>query len=352
MNARILTPRIQSGLDRPSMVGTVKIGIKHPDKGYPMSLDYFVMDADTGIVEAFKREYGEQPKELTVFFPQDDDKNILRHFFEGRKDKAVFLQGDGLSFNYHEPAKGVGLNSNISFTDFEKAQKWIEEYSAKTGCKVSERLEIFFMIPKIKTVFGRFRFTTGGSKSTISNLLSNIDMIKNASGGRIAGVPFRLTVEKVSTTVADGGQNKAKQFPVVNMYPVLDEESIYQLEQFANIKGMITEEKINATRQIESNVKEPEIVPQVITEPVINKMKVPFVDHEDVDEWHEPITHQEAMQRIQKVLTPIKETQGAMAVGKIMKDNFGTTKWEELEKRGRAELISGLKAIEQSAEPS
>jgi len=208
------------------IIGKIKIGEKHPEKGYPMSLDYFRAKADIKAIEGYFNNYYEKSSLLPVCFASDDDDYNTDHRYEIRdKGGKLYSYGDGFDF-YVSMREGYKLYSNSdiqekfgsvnSFKDKTKEYLTVGKHKAEW----KEVLTLRFLLPKIP-VLGVWELRTMASKSSIDQILSNYDLVKNVNGGSIARIPFILSVKKVKSQRV---LERARCYPVISLDPILPDE--------------------------------------------------------------------------------------------------------------------------------
>lgn len=74
------------------------LGVKHPEKGYPMKTDYLTVRGDDRAVAKFYAEYGEKPKAVEILLPSDIDIALTiqyRAFKGGQGGEGGTLVGLG-----------------------------------------------------------------------------------------------------------------------------------------------------------------------------------------------------------------------------------------------------------------
>ena len=53
-------------------LGKIHLGKRHPEKGYPMKTDYFVLPEDHSDYDKLVSLFGENPKELRILIPVEE----------------------------------------------------------------------------------------------------------------------------------------------------------------------------------------------------------------------------------------------------------------------------------------
>lgn len=248
MNARINKERNSMPV---SVVGKVKIGIKN-EKGYPMSLDYFVAQSNhRHYVDMFNEYLGEKPNRLNIIFISDNIADVCNETLELRdKSGALFCKSDGIT--YRVVVNGAWNDFNAE----EMAQKYgsieaFEDALVKKSGSISgfrRKLTLRFVITNIKTLLGQWELTTYAEKSSIDQIIGTFDNVL-AAAGTVKMIPFDLIVSKVKK---DMSGNPSK-YPVLSL---VANNSIDSLNKLAALgagtmgHGILTEEKI---LQLEKN---------------------------------------------------------------------------------------------------
>ena len=150
MNGRII--RKERGSLSIPIIGKIKVGEKN-DRGLPTGLDYFKCESTYS--KYFTEAYGDKPNKIEVCFFSDDFKDSCNERYECRdKDGRLSGKGDGEHwFIYDHDEKD-----------------YIEEFDKqiiKNAGKWEIILTINFIIPKIRSVFGLFSFSTKGKESSM-----------------------------------------------------------------------------------------------------------------------------------------------------------------------------------------
>lgn len=167
-------------------IGKIRLGVKKTsDKGndYPSAVDYFVCVADKSTpdwaAKAFHDRYGDKPKTLDIMFPLNDTEKFFPQW-------------------YKRYGTGTGL---ICKSDGEKIIQSVDgkiacdpdscEWYQKKHCRHIGTLQ--FLLPEVNGL-GIWQIDTT-SYHSIVNLNSGIDFVKGITGGRIAWLPLKLTVQ-------------------------------------------------------------------------------------------------------------------------------------------------------------
>ncbi len=177
--------RIESGFSQARRIprlGMIRLGMKvqsasDPKVTYPKEVSYFVCPPEVQAV------YGEQPTELDVMFPVNDETVVFP------QKLAWFGQGKGLKCHGN---KQTALRYN------EKTQAWeeracpCEQYKSGENPKgdCMEMASLMVMLPKV-SIGAVYQITTRSYHSVV-DINSGIDMVKDLLRGRIAMVPLKL----------------------------------------------------------------------------------------------------------------------------------------------------------------
>ena len=217
------------------LIGNLRVGMKN-EKGYPISLDHFIATGD--YASYFQKEFGEKPTKVQIIFLSDENVQSCLEEWDGRDPKGKRAgYGDGETFHIYDEQ----FESYIEMQNKDSIEKQTKD--KKITWKIL--LTLHFVIPKIKGVFGLWRFQTRGNKSSIATIVSTFDEIKN-NVGTIVNIPFDLIVKKVKSQTP----GSIKVFPVVSLVPNLSTNNLdivrNYLESGMDFKriGMLTEEKI------------------------------------------------------------------------------------------------------------
>lgn len=241
------------------IVGKVTIGERHPQKGYPQSLDYFRFAAKGGgtnqavqlAENIYPHDSSNKRAALPILFTSDCETN-MQHYFELRdKSGTLVAKHNGQMIEVKETQKfkqfilanpemlksrqtksgyivledGVDLLPDGPLGDLEKfsnmllakAKKEAPSQRAKDAIEWSEKLVMRFLLVNFP-IMGRWEFITKGKASSIQNILNAYDQIVELKG-TIVGTHFLLTVQKVK------GESKGKQFSMVSLAPIVDAQN-------------------------------------------------------------------------------------------------------------------------------
>jgi hypothetical protein len=214
---------INGALDdlRMPRVGKIKIGEKDEGRGFPRSLDYFVPSGPCS--QMFTRAFGEKPSEIIVTVFSDVIEDSLSYGYKFYKKSGLYCFGDGdLAKRAIKDADGVVMKG------IECMGEECEHF--KSGdCNLL--LGVNFLIPSVPAA-GVWHFTSKGRDSRI-NIISALKMA-HMMYGRIAGIPFVLSVEKKKSGLA-GSHNV---YPVVSMRPEVPQGMMQQIDSCKSAAGL------------------------------------------------------------------------------------------------------------------
>lgn len=208
-------------------LGKIKIGNKGAirkskagsDWQPPVKLDHFLITtnergADDNLVidEAMHSLYGAAPKEIPVRLVYDDIALNLMTRYICYYGKSVFCSGDGV-----EAARlqRDGSSKQIACPCGRQDPKYAGDNSpngpdcvggdnSKGKCKINGVLSA--VIDGAQTVGGVWKFRTTSYNSVVG-MLSSLAMIQAITGGRLAGIPLKMTVSpKTTQDPVKGGQ--------------------------------------------------------------------------------------------------------------------------------------------------
>lgn len=215
MAGRIINNKEQKRLPFP-IVGHIKCGMKS-DKGYPMSVDYFIPDGN--YAPLFKQAYGEKPSTIQIVFPSDDAELVCREEYVLRDGQGKLVAtGDGETFKtWSEKAKKYIV---VTTTEQPDIMAMLEKHY-KQEWKIT--LTLVFILPLVRGVMGCWQFQTKGSASTIPQVRDAFDAMLETNG-KAAGVIFDLSVKMHKSNKP----SDTSRYPVVTLVP---NESLENLQK-------------------------------------------------------------------------------------------------------------------------
>lgn len=211
----------------PPIIGRIKIGEKS-EKGYPRSTDYFIAQGD--YQHLFRKNYGDKPRMIPVLFIGNDDSINCKESYEYRDDAGkLWARGDGECFD---------VWTGEEYKQFCKADHpdIMERIAAKTKSKKgwSVTLEMRFCIPGIP-VFGHWKLVTQGNMSSIPQIVSVYDAVKQMKG-QVDNTLFDLSVDFAKSQKP----GKASRYPVITLTANADPERIAEIQsQFINNQKLL-----------------------------------------------------------------------------------------------------------------
>jgi len=198
--------------------GKTRLGIKVKDERgveYPKETDFFVCPKEVRDV------FGEEPTELTVFFPSAHREEVFPQCYEKYgSNEALLCQGDG------EVSK-TAQRLNLENGRWEKVKCPCEHYNKKYdkktkigGCVKAGYLK--FMIPSVS--IGTFYQCRVGGTVSVEECNSAFELAKKTTGGCWAMIPFRM--RRVAKKLKIPGTAKMKNHWVVTLEPAASAEEI------------------------------------------------------------------------------------------------------------------------------
>lgn len=218
MAGRILTNKQENRLPFP-LIGRVKCGMKS-DKGYPMSVDYFVPSGS--YAPLFTQAYGEKPSVIQIVFPSDDPELVCREEYILRDSAGKLIaSGDGVNFRTWSEKQKVYIDIT---TDEQPGLMEMLASHYKQEWKVT--LTLNFILPLVRGVMGCWQFVTKGSASTIPQVRDTFDTML-AQNGRVAGVIFDLSVVMHKSNKP----GDSSRYPVVSLVPNESRENLLKVHE-------------------------------------------------------------------------------------------------------------------------
>jgi hypothetical protein len=157
--------------------GTIKLGLKvKNEKGieHPLETDYFVCPKE------IRRVFGEEPTELTVFFPEANREKIFPQAYEKYgSNEAMQCWGDG---------ETSGQKLNLENGRWEDVKCPCENFGKKGGCGKVGHLK--FMIPSVS--IGTFYELEVKGTVSMQEVNSGLELARITTGGHWAMIPFRM----------------------------------------------------------------------------------------------------------------------------------------------------------------
>ena len=195
-------------------LGKIRLGVKERnEKGveYPRAVDFFVCPDEV------KAVYGEEPRELDIIFPVEDESRFASLFYRCySKTRGLVCRGDGEKADRLVDLRKLREGSSEIASKDASEVGWYKvfcpgrdcEYYAKGHCR--EVLILQFLLPRVPGV-GVWQLDTS-SYHSIVNINSMIKLVRSICG-RISGIPLKLVVEMKE--VAPSGLKK--RVPVLNL---------------------------------------------------------------------------------------------------------------------------------------
>jgi len=188
-------------------LGKIHLGIRHPEKGYPMKTDYFVLPKDSPAYNDLIKLFSEKPKELRVMIPAEDEEMWASQYLKAYDlTHGLVCKGDGITATrlvdvktQKWPSKDATATTMI---DMPCPGTDCQDYKAK---KCGEQMNLQVIIPEVPGL-GVWQIDTG-SKNSIININSCAKIIKMAFG-RLTRIPLTLSLESVEVKNPENGKRQ------------------------------------------------------------------------------------------------------------------------------------------------
>jgi hypothetical protein len=228
------------------LLGKLKVGVlvknEKTGKEYPQSIDWF--RADGKYEKTFHEVYGAKPTKVEIVFFSDRFEDCCREQYELRdKGGRLLADGDGQRWRCWSDKLAAYEFKDGDVETIESLYRG--RLAVVNGAEVGARetLIMNFILPKIRGVFGMWRFSTKGTRSSIPQIRDTYDQVKREAGF-VANIPFDLIVEKVKSNKP----GSTSVFPVVTLVPNIGQENMALLEEYVSqgkrLRGVLTEQRI------------------------------------------------------------------------------------------------------------
>uniref|UniRef100_A0A6M3J551 Uncharacterized protein n=1 Tax=viral metagenome TaxID=1070528 RepID=A0A6M3J551_9ZZZZ len=181
-------------------LGKIHLGIKHPEKGYPMKTDYFVCPPEVQAV------FGEKPKELRISIPVEDEEKWCSQYYRCySKTRGLICKGDGeVALRMVDTKTGAMADRDskkIEMREIPCQGRECPDYKVK--CK--EVMNLQFLLPEVPGL-GIWQIDTS-SINSIRNINSTAELLKGIYG-HISMLPLLLTLELKEVNNPDDGKKQ------------------------------------------------------------------------------------------------------------------------------------------------
>lgn len=230
----------KKGLGFP-IVGKIKIGMKHPEKGYPMALDYFV--ASGQYAKLFNEAFGDKPNCIKIIFHSSDIDHVCNERYEIRDSAGKLISdGDGAEFRIWSKAESKYIHEAPS-----NPTEWMQRVADKLKTEWQQVLTLRFMIPAVKGIAGLWELTTKGKETSLKNVRDSFDSVLDVAG-MVTNIPFDMCVLKHKSNTPNG-----RSYSVLSLTANLSQASLLEVHNLISDTGNVmnllragelTEEKI------------------------------------------------------------------------------------------------------------
>lgn len=257
-------------------LGKVKTGEKHPQKGYPMSLDYFRFDSPIVSREVkLKEMFGDNPKSLNITFYSNDTNEVCSQRLELRdKGGRLIAYGDGELFKVSTSGgwEEVRVDSDGNKARIKGLQTTYSQGEYKAVWK--ETLILRFLIIGFPEI-GYWELRTYGKETAIPQITSVFDFCLEKFG-RVQMIPFTLTVGKHKSNRAEVNRN----YSVIQLFCNVGVDAIEAVRNWDGV-GLLSGDKLTASQKAIASPIEPLVIAErVFTEEVEGEL---IEDTEGVD---------------------------------------------------------------------
>ncbi len=188
-------------------LGKIHLGVKHPEKGYPMKTDYFVFPKEHPSRDALVKLFGEKPKELRILIPVEDEETWCSQYYRAyNMTQGLICKGDGEKALRMVDDKTGDITSSktetVRLRDITCEGKNCLVYKEK---KCKETMNLRFLIPEAPGL-GIWQIDTG-SINSILNINSCAALIRSAFK-RISLIPLSLTLEPQEVNNPETGKKQ------------------------------------------------------------------------------------------------------------------------------------------------
>ena len=238
--SRIKREGEEKGLGFP-ICGKIKIGMKHPEKGYPMALDYFL--AQGQYAKLFHEALGEKPQCIKIIFHSSDIKQVCNERYEIRDSAGKLIaDGDGQEFRVWSKADNKYVPEIPT-----NPSAWMDKVAAKLQTEWKQALTLRFMIPAVKGIAGLWELTTKGKETSLKNVRDSFDSVLEIAS-MVTNIPFDFCCEKHKSNTPNG-----RSYTVLSLTANLSQASLLEVHNLISDTGNVmrmlragelTEEKI------------------------------------------------------------------------------------------------------------
>ena len=194
-------------------IGKIKIGKKGETRQsknggeyqLPQKLDHFVVTTlERGSDENYLRDeeihnvVGDKPTRLKIRLLFDDPAMNFQSRYVAYAGKTMFCTGDGKTASRLESSKATERIDIVCPCD-----RIEREYKGENKCKINGALSV--MLDAAPVVGGVWKLRTT-SFNSVQGLMSSLALIRQITGGVLAGIPLDLTLNPKTGTLLDGTQ--------------------------------------------------------------------------------------------------------------------------------------------------
>lgn len=196
-------------------IGSIRTGMSTPGKNggkTPHKLDHFV--ADGKYAALFAQAYPDKTNSIQILFPSDDPALVCCQEIEFRVQNALVGRSNGFEYELWSKAEKQYVDRQYSPSSEEDQAKLANWKKQWPGIVQKEVLVLKFILVKVRNILGYWKLTTSGSASSIPNIVSTFDKVKEMcelNNAPFTMLPFDLNLE----------QHKSQKPGVNSVYNVL-----------------------------------------------------------------------------------------------------------------------------------
>ncbi len=316
-----VTNRVKLPIGGKIKLGVIKVSPKTGEE-YPFETHYFVCPPEV------KKIFGDEPTEITVFFPIADRKKVFQQSYERYgKNKALQCWGDGITAQRLNLEDGSWEDRKCPCEHLKKGDE--TDAKEKRGC--SKRGHLRFMIPSVS--IGTFYELIVGGTVSFQEINSALLLADKTTAGHWAMIPFRM--QRVQKRLKIPGTAKMKAHWVVTLEPTSSLEEIRRVAA-----GEIL---YLGQRKGEYEIESPDMSKQVEDErEVVTQEELEEEEKKEAEERGISVEELREMRKIEKVATEETEKKD------LKKDIEESRAREDQLKKDREEEKGKLKSYGES----
>ncbi|MBA7584786.1 hypothetical protein ES708_26746 [subsurface metagenome] len=207
-----VTDRVKLPIGGKIKLGVIKVSPRTGEE-YPFETEFFVCPPEV------RKVFGDEPTEITVFFPIADRKKVFQQSYERYgKNKALQCWGDGITAQRLNLEDGSWEDRKCPCEHLRLGDR--TDAKEKRGC--AKRGHLRFMIPSVS--IGTFYELIVGGTVSFQEINSALMLADKTTAGHWAMIPFRM--QRVQKRLKIPGTAKMRAHWVVTLEPTSSLEEI------------------------------------------------------------------------------------------------------------------------------